>query len=97
VVTVMLVATLIAAVYVALIAMHVLAIRNGEQPGERYRPRIARRLASGDEHRRGRVETDAARRLLAGSLDRTAYRAAMAALAAQDAIEHPVEVPKTRM
>lgn len=97
VVAIMLVATIIATVYVALIAMHVLAIRGGERPGERYRPRIARWLAAGDERRRGRAETDATHRLLAGSLDRASYRAAMAAMAAQDAAEHPVEIPKTKM
>jgi hypothetical protein len=96
VVAVMLTATVIAAVYAALIAMHVLAVRGGEPPGERYRPRIARWLAAADERRRGRAESDAAHRLMAGSLDRASYRAAMAAMAAQDAVEHPVELPKTR-
>jgi hypothetical protein len=94
-VAVMLVATFIAFVYVALIAMHVLAIRAGSS-GERYRPRIARWLATRDERRRGRTESDAAHRLLAGSLDRASYRSAMAAMAAQDAIEHPVEIPKSK-
>lgn len=97
VVAIMLTATVIAAVYVALIAMHVLAIRGGETPGERYRPRIARWLAAGDERRRGRAETDATRRLMAGALDRASYRSAMTAMAAQDALEHPVEIPKTKM
>ncbi|MEV4511122.1 hypothetical protein AB0K00_19370 [Dactylosporangium sp. NPDC049525] len=97
VVAVMLVATIIATVYLALIAMHVLAIRAGEPSGKRYHPRIARWLAAGDERRRGRAESDAARRLLAGSLDRASYRAAMAAMAAQDAIEHPFDIPKSKM
>lgn len=97
VVAVMVVFTIIAAAYVALIAMHVLAIRGGEPPGERYRPRIASWLAAGEERRRGRVERDATHRLIAGSLDRASYRAAMAAMAAQDAVEHPVEIPKTKM
>ncbi len=97
VVAVMLTATIIATVYVALIAMHVLAIRGGETPGERYRPRIARWLAAADERRRGRAESAAAQRLMAGSLDRASYRSAMAAMAAQDAVGHPVEIPKTKM
>lgn len=97
VVAIMITATIIATVYVALIAMHVLAIRGGVAPGERYRPRIARWLAAFDERRRGRAESDAARRLLAGSLDRASYRSAMAAMAVQDAKEHPVEFPKTKM
>jgi hypothetical protein len=92
---VMLVATIIAAVYAALIAMHVLAIRGGEPSGERYRPQIAIWLAAGEERRRGRVETDAAHRLMAGSLDQASYRAALAAMAAQDAAEHPLQIPKT--
>jgi hypothetical protein len=93
----MLMAALPAAVYVALIAMHVLAIRGGSPAGERYRPRVATWLASRDERRRARTETAATRRLIAGPLDRDAYRAAMAAAAAQDALAHPVEVPKTKM
>jgi hypothetical protein len=97
VVAVMLVATIIAIVYVALIAMHVLAIRGGESSGERYRPQIATWLAAGEERRRGRAESDAARRLMAGSLDSASYRAALAAIAAQDAVEHPVQIPKTMM
>ncbi|GIG50308.1 hypothetical protein ACFO1B_39125 [Dactylosporangium siamense] len=96
-VAVMLVATVIVAVYVALIAMHVLAIRGGAAANERYRPRIARWLAGHDERRRGRAERDAVHRLAAGTLDRASYRSAMAALAAQDAVEHPIELPKTKM
>lgn len=97
VLAVMLVATIIATVYVALIAMHVLAIRGGERSGSRYRPRIARWIATADERRRGRAESDAARRLMTGALDRASYRAALAAMAAQDEIEHPVEIPKSKM
>lgn len=41
-------------------------------------------------------ESDTARRLLDGSLDRAAYHASMASLAAQDAAEHPLQVPKLR-
>ena len=41
-------------------------------------------------------ESDAARRLMDGSLDRAAYRTSMAAIAAQDAAEHPLDVPKLR-
>ncbi|MEV4511111.1 hypothetical protein AB0K00_19315 [Dactylosporangium sp. NPDC049525] len=60
--------------------------------GRRMRPQeavpMSRRLA-------GR-ESDAARRLMDGSLERAAYHASMAALAAQDAAEHPLDVPKLR-
>ena len=42
------------------------------------------------------LESDTARRLLDGSLDRAAYHASMASLAAQDAAEHPLDVPKLR-
>ncbi len=49
---------------------------------------INRRLAG--------LETDATRRLMNGSLDRTAYHASMASIAAQDAAEHPLNVPRTR-
>jgi hypothetical protein len=97
VVAAMLTATIIAAVYVALIALHVLAIGGDEPSSERHRPRIARWLAASGERRRGRAESDAAHRLMAGSLDRASYRAAMAAMAVQDAAEHPVEIPKTTM
>ncbi|MEV4135119.1 hypothetical protein AB0J72_23465 [Dactylosporangium sp. NPDC049742] len=41
-------------------------------------------------------ESDAARRLIDGSLDRAAYHASMASIAAQDAAEHPLDVPKLR-
>jgi hypothetical protein len=95
VVAAVLVATIVATVYVALITMHVLAIRSGESSGERHRPQIARWLAAGEERRRGRAETDAARRLMTGSLNQASYRAAMAAMAAQDAVEHPMQIPKT--
>ncbi|MEV4138811.1 hypothetical protein AB0J72_42435 [Dactylosporangium sp. NPDC049742] len=92
-VAVMLVATFIAAVYIALIALHVQAI-HGDPPGtDRRRPRIATWLATREERRRGRAESDAAQGLMSGSLDRASYRAAMAAMAAQDAAEHPVEIP----
>jgi hypothetical protein len=94
VVAVMVVATCVAAVYIALVAMHVLAIRGGSPSGERYRPRIATWFATREERRRGRAESGAAQRLMTGSLDRASYRAAMAAMAAQDAVERPVEIPK---
>ncbi|MEU0562932.1 hypothetical protein [Dactylosporangium sp. NPDC006015] len=94
-VAVMLVATSIAAVYIALIALHVQAI-HGDPPGaDRHRPRLATWLATREERRRGRAERDAAQRLMSGSLDQASYRAAMAAMAAQDAAEHPVEIPNT--
>ncbi|MFF5234865.1 hypothetical protein [Dactylosporangium sp. NPDC000521] len=92
-VAVMLVATSIVAVYVALIALHVHAIHGDPQATGRHRPRIAIWLATREERRRGRAECDAARRLMAGALDQASYRAAMAAMAAQDAAEHPVEIP----
>ena len=95
VMAVIIVATVIAAVYIALITLHVLAIHGDPQATGRHRPRIAIWLATREERRRGRAESDAARRLMAGALDQASYRAAMAAMAAQDAAEHPVEVPNT--
>lgn len=44
--------------------------------------------------RLGGLESDAARRLMDGSLDRTTYHADMASIAAQDAAEHRLDVPK---
>jgi hypothetical protein len=44
--------------------------------------------------RLGGLECHAARRLMDGSLDRSAYHADMASIAAQDAAEHPLNVPK---
>lgn len=41
-------------------------------------------------------ECEATRRLMDGSLDRTAYHASMASIAAQDAAQHPLDVPKLR-
>ncbi|WP_327002805.1 hypothetical protein OHA72_48220 [Dactylosporangium sp. NBC_01737] len=41
-------------------------------------------------------ESEAARRLMDGSLDPAAYRADMASIAAQDAAEHPLDVPRLR-
>ncbi|WP_432971372.1 hypothetical protein [Dactylosporangium sp. CA-233914] len=88
----MIVAAFVAALYAALIAMHVAAIRGGAA-GDR--PRLATWLAAAGERRRGRAESDAARRRLAGELDRPGYHDAMARLAARDAVEHPLEVPKS--
>ncbi|WP_327004466.1 hypothetical protein OHA72_57125 [Dactylosporangium sp. NBC_01737] len=41
-------------------------------------------------------ESDAVRRLMDGSLDRAVYHASMASIAAQDAAEYPLDVPKLR-
>ncbi|MGI5239791.1 hypothetical protein [Dactylosporangium sp. CA-139066] len=90
----MVVAALVAGLYVVLIALHVAAIRGQGGPGAGYRPRIALWLAAAAERRRGDDESAAARSLLAGKLDRRRYQAEMAALAARDDAEHPLRVPK---
>ena len=41
-------------------------------------------------------ESETTRRLLDGSIDRAAYHASLASIAAQDAAEHPLDVPKLR-
>lgn len=41
-------------------------------------------------------ESDAVRRLLDGGLERAAYQANMAAIATQDAAQHPLDVPELR-
>ncbi|GGM77241.1 hypothetical protein ACFFX1_52440 [Dactylosporangium sucinum] len=84
----------IAAVYGILIAMHVAAIRARGPADDRYRPRLAVWLASAGDRRRARIETEAAHDLVAGRLTRDRYRATMAAMAAQDDVEHPLAVPK---
>ncbi|MEV0564479.1 hypothetical protein [Dactylosporangium sp. NPDC050588] len=43
--------------------------------------------------RLARMESDAARRLVAGSLDQVGYRRTMAVLAALDDVAHPLTVP----
>jgi hypothetical protein len=89
----MVVAALVAGLYVALIALHVAAIRGSGGPGVGYRPRLARWLAATAERRRGGEESAAARSLLDGRLDRGRYQAAMAALAARDDVERPLRAP----
>ena len=73
----MLAAAVIAAVYVLLIARHV---HKAAAPGRPHRRRV-------------RAERLATARLFAGDLDRPAYRAELAALAALDAAERPLVVP----
>jgi hypothetical protein len=85
-----------AGAYAALIIMHVTAIRARGSADDRRRPRLALWLASSGERRRGRVERDAVRLLLSGRIVRARYHTAMAAMAAQDDAEHPLEVPGTR-
>ncbi len=58
----------------------------------RMAARRARTPAAGDAL--AQVEADAARRLIAGDLDPAAYRVAMAALAARDAVTHPLTAPE---
>ncbi|MER7281893.1 hypothetical protein ABT369_46420 [Dactylosporangium sp. NPDC000244] len=91
--TTMIVGALIACVYAALIALHAAAIRHGGTARKRLHP--ATWLAANGERRRGREESGMVRRRIAGELDRRGYHDAMAALAARDAIEHPLEVPKS--
>jgi hypothetical protein len=75
--------------------MHVAAIRAGGPAAAQPRPPIAVWLAAAGERRRGREESDAVLRRMTGALDRDGYRNAMATVAAQDDIEHPLEVPKS--
>ncbi|WP_238012279.1 hypothetical protein KZZ52_31470 [Dactylosporangium sp. AC04546] len=93
----MIFAGVVAAVYVALIAMHVAAIRGWGTADDRYRPRLAVwlavQLAGAGERRRARAEAEAAHELVAGHLSRGEYQATMAAMAAQDDAEHPLTVP----
>ena len=89
-------AAVVAGAYGALIVMHVVAIRARGAADDRYRPRLAVWLASGAERRRGRVERDAVRLLLDGRIVRARYHTAMAAMAAQDDAEFPLEAPGTR-
>ncbi|GAA3455218.1 hypothetical protein [Dactylosporangium matsuzakiense] len=91
----MIVAALVAGVYAALITMHVAAIRHDATANVR-RPGLARWLAAAGERRRGHEECTAVQRRMAGDLGRAAYRGAMEALAARDAVEHPLQVPKAR-
>ncbi|MET7401975.1 hypothetical protein ABZS66_51680 [Dactylosporangium sp. NPDC005572] len=86
-------AGVVGAVYVALIAMHVAAIRGRGAADDRYRPRLAVWLAAAGERRRARAEAEAAHELVAGHLTRERYQATMATVAAQDDAEHPLAVP----
>ncbi|MFC5003271.1 hypothetical protein ACFPIJ_36245 [Dactylosporangium cerinum] len=87
--------------YAVLIALHAWMIRHHRLEGA-YEPRAARWLAA----RFGplppprsagpvlaRREAKAFDRLLTGDLDPAEYRALMAAVAAQDAVERPLKVP----
>ncbi|MEU7872141.1 hypothetical protein [Dactylosporangium sp. NPDC049140] len=91
----MIVGALVAGIYAALIAMHVAAIRHDRAAATADRPQVARWLAATGERRRARLESNAVLRRIDGELDRAGYREAMAVLAAQDAIERPLEVPKS--
>jgi hypothetical protein len=103
----LLVALVVACVYAALIGAHVAVIRRRRVPGA-YEPRVALWLAAGlgplpdPVDRRltdaagpppERPEGRAVERLLRGELDRAAYRAEMAALAAHEATRRPVNRP----
>jgi hypothetical protein len=92
---IMFVIATVAGIYVALIAMHVAAIRERGPATAQGRPRIAAWLAASGERRLGRTESDAVLQRMTGVLDRDAYHRAMAAVAAQDKINHPLEVPKS--
>jgi hypothetical protein len=91
----MLVAATGAAIYAVLIAMHVAAIRGHGPASTQGRPRIAVWIAAAGKRRLGRAESDAVLRRMTGELGRGAYHSVMAAVAAQDEIEHPLEVPKS--
>ncbi|MET7418661.1 hypothetical protein [Dactylosporangium sp. NPDC005555] len=96
----MLVLLFIAVAYTVLIALHAWMIRHHRLEGA-YEPRAARWLAA----RFGPLpppfaahldqrEAKAFDRLLTGDLDPAAYRDLMASLAAQDAVERPLRVPR---
>ncbi|GAA4263851.1 hypothetical protein [Dactylosporangium darangshiense] len=93
----MLVAAIIASVYILLVAGHVAAIRREGAAGVAYRPWVARWIAASGERRRARLEGEAVHQLMTGGLNARAYRVTMAALAAQDEMEHPLDVPRTRL
>jgi hypothetical protein len=50
----------------------------------------------GSRRRRARAESDTLQRLVRGELSQSGYLAAMAELAARDAVEHPLDVPTSR-
>ena len=100
----MLVALFVAVAYAVLIALHAWMIRHHRLQGA-YEPRAARWLAA----RFGplpppraagpvlaRREAEAFDRLLTGDLEPAEYRALMASVAAQDAVERPLRVPGPR-
>src|SRR5438046_2863194 len=91
----MFVAAIVAGIYAALIAMHVAAIRGQGPVATEGRPRIATWIAAAGERRLGRMESDAVLQRMTGVLDRDAYHRMLAVVAAQDEIEHPLEVPKS--
>jgi hypothetical protein len=91
----MLVAAIVAGIYAVLIGMHVAAIRGRGPASAQDRPRIAVWIAAAGERRLSRAESDAVLRRMTGELDRGAYHTVMAAVAAQDEIERPLEVPKS--
>jgi hypothetical protein len=93
----MIVAALVAGIYAALIAMHVAAIRRGGPAAAQDRPQVAVWLAASGERRRGREESDLVQLRMTGELARADFHNAMAALAARDAVEHPLDVPKSRL
>jgi hypothetical protein len=92
----MLVAAIIAGAYGVLIIMHVVSIRGEGPASTRDHPRVAQWLAASGERRHGREESDAVLRRMAEVLDREGYQRAMADIAAQDAIEHPLRVPTSQ-
>ncbi|MEV6927795.1 hypothetical protein AB0M46_25290 [Dactylosporangium sp. NPDC051485] len=80
--------------YLALVVMHLIALRARGAADDRYRPRLALWLARTAQRRRDRFERDAVRLLLAGRIDRARYHTAMAAMAAQDRAEQPPGLPR---
>ncbi|MET7401981.1 hypothetical protein ABZS66_51710 [Dactylosporangium sp. NPDC005572] len=84
----------IAAMYAALICMHVAATHGRGPAGGPSRSGLARWLAAAADRRRARVEAEAAHDLVAGYLSRERYHATMAATAAREDAEHPLTVPR---
>ncbi len=100
----MILAALLALAYVVLVVRQLRTLDGGE-PGTGAGPRPSVWLAArfgqmpeavpGDR-RLARAESDAVQRLVRGELGREGYQATMAALAARDAAEHPLDVPTSR-
>ncbi|WP_327004416.1 hypothetical protein OHA72_56865 [Dactylosporangium sp. NBC_01737] len=96
---------LLALTYVVLIARQLRSLGDGGEQAAGAAPRrtvwLAARFGQMPEavpvdRRRARAESDAVQLLVRGELSQSGYLAAMAELAARDAVEHPLDVPTSR-